>query len=337
MISYPVRGVAVAVALFGVSAIRTHAVTYSVDVASPTGAGFGDMLFNPGPLVAFPGSGVPGVEVDAMSYGRLGPIVPEFYFSVAPGSLGLPGTAVNGEATAFGGFPGLGDAPADVFVTTAATIGTNTQFRDGNGIVAFPPTPGAPSPPLGLLEPSPPGDNVDALDISFGPTVLPGVGPSIFWSVNPATVAGFPPYAGFGAADILWSPAVPGYSAAPVLYAPTALLGLLLGDDLDALVYFEDGIAGPSPGDMVLFSLTPGSPTLVALAASPADILLTSPGGVPGIFLPAGALGLLPGDDLDALDVVPETSQAVLLGLAAIGLAIGRRRHWVAGRQVHPC
>jgi hypothetical protein len=252
-----------------------------------------------------------GLEVDAISYGRNLPFEPlTFYFSVDRGSIGVPGSAVAGEAA-------VGDQAADIYVSTGA--GTNFQFRDGNGFMANPATPGAPAPPLGLLEPVPlPGDNVDSLD-------LRNIGPIIYWSVDPATAAG--PYGGASAADIFMAPTAPGYSAGPAMYAPAALLGLLAGDDIDAMVYFEDGLAGPSPNDLILFSLTPASPSLALLGANAADILSTSPNGVPGIFMPALQLGLVPGhDNLDALDVIPEPNVWLMLGSTLLGVTLRRRR-----------
>lgn len=45
---------------------------------------------------------------------------------------------------------------------------------------------------------------------------------------------------------------------------------------------------------------------------------MTSIGGAPVVAFPAAVLGLLPTDDVDALDifVVPEPASVVLLGLA---------------------
>jgi hypothetical protein len=300
---------AVILSLFGLSVFSAKAITFSLDVISPTSGGLGAFLFSPGPVVVVPG-GPPGMEVDAISFAKTGPIAPGFYFSVNRGSVGAPATAVAGESA-------FGDQAADIFVSTGA--GFNFQFRDGNGIVANPLTPGAPSPPLGLAEPGPaPGDNLDALDLSV-------VGPMIYWSVNPATT-GSAPYLGFSAADIFLAPTFGGYAGAPALYAPAGLLGLLAGDDIDALVFYDDGLAGATPGDILLFSLAPGSPSLGIGGASAADILITSPGAVPGLFLPAGAIGLLPTDDLDALDVIPEPGSCLMLGMALFGFAAHRRR-----------
>jgi hypothetical protein len=332
----PGRVTALAVALVSLGILPLPAVTFTIDAPSPSVGVIGSQndLYNPGAIPVIPGFGGPGIEVDAISYGRTGAPVMEIFFSVAPGAIGVPGTAVSGEGTGFSGVPlTVADEGTDVFYSTGT--GFNLQVWDGNGVVAFPPTPGSPSPPLGLIEPPAPGapgvfDNVDGLDMRLGPVVLPMLGPSIFWSVDVATAVGAPPYVGLGAtaADIFWSPAIPGYSAAPVMYAPAAMIGLLLGDNIDALVYFEDGIGGPSPGDIILFSLAPGSPTLAALGgASPADILVTSPGMLaPGFYLPAGALGLTPMDNIDALDIIPEPGGVTLAILASAGFLLGRRR-----------
>ena len=51
-----------------------------------------------------------------------------------------------------------------------------------------------------------------------------------------------------------------------------------------------------------VFSLDPASPFLAASGGSPADLYLPPavPGGPPVLYVPAGGLGLLPGDDIDA-------------------------------------
>ena len=86
--------------------------------------------------------------------------------------------------------------------------------------------------------------------------------------------------------------------------------------------------ATATPGDFVLFSLAAGSPSLFGLGYGPDDIIFVSPGGAPGLFAPGGALGLAPGDDLNALDLipVPEPSSSALLGLGGLALMLRRRR-----------
>jgi hypothetical protein len=163
-----------------------------------------------------------------------------------------------------------------------------------------------------------PGDNVDGLD-------LQNIGPMVYWSVNAASAAVYG--AGFSAADIFLAQAVAGYSAVPALHLAFNQIGLQLLDDIDALVYFEDGSPGATAGDLILFSLAPGSPTL-GMGFTTADILATSPGALnPWLHLPAAQLGLLPTDDnLDALDVIPEPAAWWMPGTALLGLALRRRR-----------
>jgi hypothetical protein len=140
------------------------------------------------------------------------------------------------------------------------------------------------------------------------------------------------------------------------IYAPGHSMGLVLGDDIDGLVVsdvtFEqfpppDGtiIFAPNgflnPGiDTALFSLAPGSPTLLAGDYSPADVFRTSFLGGFSLYATAESLGLLETDNIDALDIrrgvdppelgdfIPEpgTQMLVLLGLAHFGLTARRQR-----------
>ncbi len=271
--------------------------TFSIDGPSPgITPAVPDDILGPGPVpvgpfpIAFPGpivvagSGI-GVEVDALSYDAH-PVVPALgltgaAFSVAPGSVGVAGSAVLAES------PG-GDEAADIYF--AGFMFTNILLFDGNGSTG---------PPLGLPEPS--LANLDAVD-ALTPT--PGTVTAIF-SVDPATAAGT--YFGASPADLFGAPNAPGYSfpggGVPGVYAAAAALGLAATDDIDAVHYMEDGTAGASAGDMVYFSLAPGSPSLPGLGATAADILVVTPGGVPGIAFTAAAIGLVATDNLDALSM----------------------------------
>ena len=263
------------------------AQSFSVDLPSPgiTPAD-GDSIFVPGGIIVSPPPPPPiappptlvagsaaGIEVDAFSFH--GPVyVPDgAILSVTPGSVGAAG----------------GDHAADFFF--AGFMSANILLLDGNGVAA----PGA-APPLGLPEPS--FANLDALD---GTTPPPLAASLLYFSVDPGTAAG--PYGGASAADV-FTGAGPGYSlpgGVPPVYATAAALGLAAADDINGLHYMEDGAPGSSAGDMVYFSLAPGSPELGVLGASPADILLTSPGGAPVVAFAAALIGLLATDDLNAL------------------------------------
>lgn len=92
------------------------------------------------------------------------------------------------------------------------------------------------------------------------------------------------------------------------LFLSSTAIGLLPGDDLDALYVFE---LGDAPGlfeplsDFLLFSLSPDSPSVVDGSASAADVYISLGFGGFGLFVSAADLGLRPEDNLDALDIFP--------------------------------
>jgi hypothetical protein len=344
-----------------------------VALCGPAWSPDGDIYLGPAPPVMVapmgpPGCGlgwaapVPPGNVDAFSSGLSLPPpgipVPigtlAFLFSVGPLATGDAGGCfpaapgpfppdVGSEACAM---PVATDANVDIFATPlnpgplpffAPWSTPNYQVFDGNGLPAavcpFPPQPG-----LGLLEPSPGGDGLDAFDASpaaawdFVPPGGDGIPDvPVYYSVDPATAAA----GGFVPGDVL----VTMGGAPPVPYAPAPALGLdLIGgpgsDDLNALVVFDlDGLPftfSPFAGDMVFFSVDKASAVIGApdpcplspLAGAPieqGDILtegsmLGAP-GLPCILVPEENIGLwsarscglnpLTGggaDNLDALD-----------------------------------
>lgn len=294
------------------------------------------------------------------------------FFSVDEFAVGLPGIPAP-SVTSEGAF-GAAEAAADVFGTLspspviahcpAGPVFGNVGLVDGNGLPSLTP---AVYPGTGLIEPNPPtvgvvpdpGDNLDALDMD---SVLGAAG-LVYFSLDsgfadplePGTLAnlGTALINGFVGGDVLVS--APGGPA--ILYAPSFALGLGAGDfnDLDALVLAEngDGVYTPSlipydwnlPGsiiDMLLFSVRRGSAIIGAIdpvcgvPISEGDILTTT-GGLPGIFIAAERLGLATvrsgaptffgfNDDLDALDMTPEPGTLALLGIAALSLVATRNR-----------
>jgi hypothetical protein len=293
----------------------------------------------------------------------------------AVGRAGVPGPSVTTE----GAF-GAQEAAADIYasITPAGPFlpfpGTNAGLYDGNG--GF--TPFA-APGLNLREPNQPlvnaadaGDNLDAWDLDQAVAqAVPGTvfNVPIYFSLDTKFLdpldapynSGSAQVHGFVGGDVLLSLFAGG---APSLFAAAAQLGLDKAgadtDDLDALVLAEnnDGAYTPPTApyswvggatDMLLFSVRRGSAvigtadSLLGLPIEEGDILMPPvlPGGAPGIFVPAEALGLATfrtnggatfqgfGDDLDALDVqqigIPEPASCVLLAGCVVGLLTRRK------------
>jgi hypothetical protein len=265
----------------------------------------------------------PGDVVDAISDG-LDPVpFPHTdYFSVTPGSMGLPGTGVALEVAADTP-PGLTPGHAsDIFVTSPPLAGTNILAPAGFGWTLGTTTGDEAN--TGLINP---GDNVNSYDLTTMPPPAPG-GPIVFFSLAP----GSPSLVTFAATpdDVL---AVGGpFGPAPVIFLDgVAALGLPPGTDLDALALLAPGGAFVGPGG-IEYSLTAATAGLVpASLGSGATILGLGAGPVPITVHTPPALGLLPEDDLDALDVdqqiiVPEPANISLLALGAMVLMMIRRR-----------
>lgn len=297
-----------------------------------------DLLTPSGPLPAAPppGMGVPattlgllpGDVIDAISYGNDGPPGATIYFSVTRATTGAPGVFLPdafSESVTF--LPPLTqpEAASDIFSILDPACGAfppfHTQVADGNG-APLGPLPCYPGFGLGLTELSPlPGppfnDDVSAFDWSAPGVYAPAC---VGFSLAPGspTLTGANPLLPPGAepGDILVSCAGPSLFT----FMPAAALGLVsagpgcappLCDDVDAL-----SISFPA-GGTVLFSLAAGSPSLVGCAYSSADLLGWA---VPPLApcapaaLPAGAIGLLPGDDVNALEVAANLCPVVPFG-----------------------
>jgi len=89
-------------------------------------------------------------------------------------------------------------------------------------------------------------------------------------------------------------------------FASAADLGLLVTDDIDAMIVFDENTnARFDAADRVIFSLAPGSPLLSTSGHGAADLFVVTPGMAPVIFAAADALGLgAPDDNVDALDAL---------------------------------
>lgn len=218
-------------------------------------------------------------------------------FSVDPASIGVPGTGVRQESLA-------SKAEGGEFVSFVN--GTNQIVATAESLV-----PVAGSDDLDALTDGPAsavdlnGDHVPDAPVFF--TLAPG---------SPTLSA-----IGASAGDVLVSVG----GAPPVVYARASDYGLQAGDVTDAICLMKTGLpmtalrAGPGPPappipglaifDSMLFSLAPGSPTLAAQNHQAGDVFVTDfsnsrpnlVGQPLAVYAEETELGLLAGDDLDAL------------------------------------
>jgi hypothetical protein len=130
------------------------------------------------------------------------------------------------------------------------------------------------------------------------------------------------------------------------LTAPMMPENQVYHDDLDALIMYDmdrDGEMDPGV-DYALFSLAPGSPSLLGMGSNPAvmpfdidagDVFVTNFQGTFALYAESNELGLnsvkfqFNQDNVDALDVIPipEPGMVTLVGIGLLGLAGYRRRN----------
>jgi hypothetical protein len=260
---------------------------------------------------------IAGDVIDAITLADDAPLGPPttIYFNVSRGSTGAfagpfpPDVFREVAAVPVGTQP---EAASDIFSTNDPTcgvgLGLNTQVLDGNGFLLGPPACYT-GKGTGLTEllalPGPPLNDAMA-DFDWGSvgrarlftvyfSLAPG-SPSLTPGANPARALGGEPGDIFGT---FVGPPGPFH----FLAIPASGSGLVSGgpgcappvcDDVDALA----GFASP------IVSLSPGSPSLVAIPATPGDLLNLFTGPPLTIALPAAALGLTPADDVKGLELV---------------------------------
>jgi len=292
-----------------------------------------------------------GDNINALSFGTDGGRV--LLFSVNTLAIGQPGSATNFEAVVsppaapFGATPpgnGGGDpgeeAAGDVFRSAAYGV-----FGSGVGPTLVPTPMGTnglevDELSLGLQAPAVTWsagigtgeDDLDALETEDAAVIDPsfdGIAEGFaYFSLDPGSVqvtaptpdpfpgmSTAPDFTGVTADDILVSPPPAGPFFAYAIFASgTADIGLLPGDDLDALCLFDMPPLGvQNAGDEILFSLAGSSPSLSPGANPMMPPVGLSPGavyykalGVAGpilMYANARSLGLLDTDELDALDI----------------------------------
>ncbi len=246
----------------------------------------------------------PGDAINSISLGRDGTFdsylqrwnAGALYFSVDRPTVGRNCTDVRSESE-------QGQAAGDLYLATTPPFGSYDAplcpacgTGNTNCLVADQTALGL-SPGGG----SPAEDEVTALEIAElgdAPVYMTFTGPS--FASNQATIYLFDPQTGPFQRENL------------VVFATSADLGLDPGDVIDALVLSDvtpgsvpatpNGTLDPGDDD-VLFSLAPGSPTLIATAWSPATVFRSFFSAGFSVYAPPSLLGLLDTDNVDALDI----------------------------------
>ena len=279
-----------------------------------------------------------GDDVDALSAGLdsfTGP--PILFFSVDRQSVGISGSPEVPSVSDVYEEAQSGQAAGDVFVTVHGhPAGVPPAWAPPNGynMLHINQSELGLHPPVFPTEAYTGGKTIDDLDaLNFSEFDLDGDGGpdiDVYFSLDNGSTS----LSALGATpdDILR--AAPGGASVGVFADGVTDIGLLPGDDLDALVLLDGlGRGEVTPlADRAFFSLAPGSPSLAANGYSAADILSTNFNGNFWREYTAAELGLLESDNIDALEVqpgvIPEPGTLFLIGtgcLVLIGLLRRRR------------
>ena len=283
-----------------------------------------------GPVVVGGGAGM-GLQsffddLDAISYNAEPPadlhIEWQWWFSVDSGSLGLPPEVLPGFNVA--NQAALRQVAGDIFMSTEAfdpdtgllpppiSLGLNNNALVINQAERYP--------GVFLLLPNVPpflsapvGSDQDEVNAAMRGDP-PGPGQRVYFSLAagspslPLVVPGVVPSGANIFADVDVNN--PG---SETLYAQAGTLGLVINDDIDGLVVFDQDENGVyNAFDAVYFTLTRGSPSLANFGGSAASIL-RSRFGVVTLAVEHTFLGLAFNDAIDGLDIVELVGDSALL------------------------
>lgn len=157
---------------------------------------------------------------------------------------------------------------------------------------------------LPMLPPEEDNTGIDPLDdVDAGATVPPDELPPLYFTLDSGGSLSS------SGADIWYDPTPDintGQAGDTSRYASFADLGLAEGDDIDAMVVYDDDGDGTFmiPGDQVIFSLKAGSPTLDRFGASEADLFTVEPDLDPVIFALHTDIAVAGDGNLDMLELV---------------------------------
>ena len=253
----------------------------------------------------------PGDMITGLSFGRdgTGPYTGNLFFSVGRGSVGVYPSDVWLRSTRP---PPLNAVAGDIYVSAVGPFGayldtiTPAQGQVNTNRLA------AAAPQLGLR---------GGVLLQFGEDNLTALELSRFEDADRYAFFTFkgPSFTGNEATIYVYDRTMGPFDPNDCRpFAVASNLRLVAGDKIDALALSDvtlgsltpNGVMDPYPGDgyyydEVLFSLAPGSPTLTTYGLSAADIFYSDFSGGLWLFATAANLGLLPTDDVDALDIKP--------------------------------
>ncbi len=314
---------------------------FSIDRASPTegpSAPASAILGKPGPTTLFSGVGLGLLsaedELDDFCYGRSDALQSApmflFLFGVDRGSVGAapPDAALAATGRIFNvtDQAARNQAAADLFLTLdaftlegcASRKQQRTRSNNNTLVVNQGDTGGVDkdlSPEKAPVQLVPVTQALDEGDAAaYPPGGAKSRNPAVFFTVNRSSpsLLFMPGTPGQQSGADVFRDANPEWPGTEELFASAIDLGLMStpsGDDIDALVVFDDGDGVFDPGiDAILFSLTRGSPSLNQGLYSPADIFISRGTGVFMLFAEAQSLGLLFTDNLDCLEIVPTSN-----------------------------
>lgn len=267
------------------------AQNFSIDGTSPEYSGTystADIVYSDGSSVSYTAADLglsSSAEIDGFSFG-VDVLVPttggfiRLYYSVDRSTVGLSGSIIESEASSDGA---AGDKFSVVYTTTSSSAPELTSDATDHGLTPLPTVPYS---------------DVDGLSLPDldGDSSFP-----VFFSVDAPTAASLTA-GGFtvGIDDIILQPTAGTSPGALSIWATDGTLGLVAGDDIDALAVLDEGTAGTyDSGDIVYFSLTAASPSAATLGS--ASIIMVTPGSSPVVFKTPAELGLLTSDDLNAI------------------------------------
>ena len=299
-------------------------------------SGDGDMFGVGLSVDATPGLSYFGALSGSQSAGTAG-FEYSLYFSVDRVTAGAPGSAVNAQ-TALNQQPGDVFRGGSTFAAPATFIGTMSTlpapfagtlpalqlaFR-GNALDTDDSALGLPVDVSGVLIPpavvaAPLGNGTHNNVDGFNHVTLAAGGAVTAWTFQTAYPDTTFPLQ-IPSADVFdLAPGSTTFCGLPA-FAASSTMGLGFGDVIDGMVVFDRssrgsvscGGIGAQPGiDGILFSLAPGSPSLLQTGSNPGDVFFSDFSGNFGLYASAPQLGLMPnaggsaaasGDNIDALE-----------------------------------